>query len=114
MRVQLDIETHDRRLGFDIAGVKNSLTAGTTVEVPGGATVEYRGSIVRKSFGIPEILQLVVDVAKGVEVGLLAAWLYDKVKGKEVEKIIINRRVVTEITADGIRQVLEEEIHSSE
>jgi hypothetical protein len=113
MKVQLDIETHDRRLGFDIAGVGNSLTAGTAVKVPGNATVEYQGSIVRKSFGIPEILQLVVDVSKDVEVGLLAAWLYDKVKGKEVERITVNRRVITEITADGIRQVLEEEIHSS-
>lgn len=113
MRIQLDIETHDRRLGFDIAGVGNSLTAGTVVEVSDGVSVEYCGSIMRKSFGIPEILQLVVDVAKDIEVGLFAAWLYDKVKNKEVERIIINRRVVTEITAEGIRQVLEEEIHSS-
>jgi hypothetical protein len=32
---------------------------------------------------------------------------------KGVERITIKRRVVTEITAEGIRQVLEEEINSS-
>lgn len=114
MRVQVAIETHDRRLGFDIAGVGKTLTAGTTVKVPGGASVEYRGSILRKSFGIPEVLELVVEVAKDVEIGLLAAWLYEKVNGKETERLTINRRVITEITADGITQVLEEEIHPSE
>lgn len=114
MRVQLDIETHDRRLGFDIAGVGNSLNFGTAVDVPGGAKVVFQGAIVRKSFGIPEVLQFVLDTAVNVEIGLLSAWLYDKVKGKPVERIIINRRVITEFTEQGIRQVLEEEIRSSE
>lgn len=114
MRVQLDIETHDRRLGFDIAGVGNSLSAGTAVDVPGGAKVVFQGAIVRKSFGIPEILQFIVDASVNVEIGLFSAWLYDKVKDRPVERIIINRRVITEITEQGIRQVLEEEIHSSE
>jgi hypothetical protein len=41
MRAQLDIETHDRRLGFDIAGVGNSLSAGTRVDVPGGAKIVF-------------------------------------------------------------------------
>lgn len=113
MRVQLNIETHDCRLGFDIAGVGYTLSAGTAVDVPGGAKVLFEGSIVRKGFGIPEVLQFVVDTAVGVEIGLLSAWLYDKVKDRPVERIVINRRVVTEITERGIRQVLEEEIRSS-
>src|SRR5690606_27180555 len=114
MRVQLDIETHDRRLGFDIAGVGNSLSAGTRVDVPGGAKIVLQGAIVRKGFGIPEVLQFVVDAAVSIEIGLFSAWLYDKVKDRPVERIVINRRVVTEITEHGIRQVLEEEIHSLE
>lgn len=114
MRIQLDIETHDRHLGFDIAGVDNRLSAGTVVDVPGGAKIVFHGMIGRKSFGIPEILQFIVDTAAGIDVGLLSAWLYDKVKDKPVERIVINRRVITEITEQGIRQVLEEEIRSSE
>ena len=114
MRVQLDIETHDRRLGFDIAGVDNKLSSGAVVDVPGGAKVIFQGMIVRKSFGIPEILQFIVDASVNIEIGLFSAWLYDKVKDKPVDRIIINRRVITEITERGIRQVLEEEIRSSD
>lgn len=113
MKVPLHIETHDLRLGFDIAGIANSLKAGTVVDLPGGAKLEYQGSLVRKAFGIPEVLQFVLDASLDVELGLLGAWLYDKVKDKGVVRIIINRRVVTEITEQGIRQVLEEEIRSS-
>ena len=114
MRIPLHIETHDRRLGFEIAGTGNSLNAGTVVSLPGGATLEYQGSLVRKAFGIPEVLNFVLDASISLDLGLLGAWLYDKVKDKEVERIIINRRVITEITPQGIRQVLEEEIRSSE
>lgn len=112
MRLQLDIETHDPRLGFDIAATGNTLKAGTVVEIPGGASIEYQGSLARKSVGIPEVLHFLVDAAKTVDLSLLAAWLYDKVKEKEVERIVLNRRVITEITKDGIRQVLEEEFKS--
>lgn len=80
------------------------------IQAPGGVSLQYEGSLVRKSVGIPEVLQFIVDASISTDLGLFGAWLYDKVKSKEVERIIINRRVVTEITADGIRQVLEEEV----
>jgi hypothetical protein len=114
MRLNLDIETHDRRLGFDIAGVDGTLTSGTWVEVPGSAKLQFCGAIIRKAVNIPEILQFALDTTKDIEIGLFAAWLYDKVKGKDVERIVVNRRVVTEITENCIRQVLEEEIRSIE
>jgi hypothetical protein len=114
MRISLQIETHDRRLAFDIAGIGNRLTSGTVVDVPGGAKLQYEGSLVRKSLGIPEVLEFILDTSINVDLGLLGAWLYDKVKGKDVDNIIINRRVITEISEQGIRQVIEEEIHRSE
>ena len=113
MKIQLEIETHDRRLAFDIAGVGNHLSSGTIVDAPGGTKVAFQYSAIRKAFGIPEVLQFIVDTATNVEIGLFSAWLYDKVKERQVERIVINRRVVTEITEAGIRQVLEEEIRSS-
>lgn len=114
MKITLGIETHDRLLGFEMAGVDNSLKAGTTIEIPGGCTIEYEGSLVRKSMGIPEVLQFVVDASITVDLALLATWLYEKVKAKPVDRIIISRRVLTEITEEGIRQAFEEEIRSRE
>lgn len=112
--IRIDIETHDKKLGFDMAGVGNSLTSGTIVEAPGGLKIEYMGALMRKALGFPEVLQFIVDASTNVDLGLLAAWLYDKVNGRKVEKIVINRRVVTQITQDGILQVLEEEIKTDE
>lgn len=114
MKIQLQIETHDRMLGFEIASVDNTLKSGTAVSIPGGASIEYKGSFIQKSLGIPEILQFIVDASVNVDLALLGAWLYDKVKDKPVEKIVINRRVITEITAQGIRQAIEEEIRRTE
>lgn len=105
----LHIETHDRHLGFEIAE-SCSLKSGMRIQAPGGVSLQYEGSLVRKSVGIPEVLKFVVDASISTDLGLFGAWLYDKVKSKDVERVIINRRVVTEITADGIRQVLEEEV----
>lgn len=110
MMIEIDIETHDKKLGFDMAGIGGSLTSGTIVEIPGGLKVKYDGALMRKAFGLPEVLQFIVDASTNVELSLLAAWLYDKVNGRKVETIVINRRVVTQITQDGILQVLEEEI----
>jgi len=110
MKIPLQIETHDKRLGFDIAGKGNTLSSGAVVEAPGGVRVEYHGSLVRKSFGFPEVLQFIVDASVNVELGLFSAWLYDKVRNKEVERITIRRTEITEISEGNIRQVLEEEI----
>ena len=111
MRFPLKIETHDRKLGFDIAGIGNSLSSGTVVEAPGGVNVEYQGTYVRKAIGIPEILEFVVDASVTIDLGLFSAWLYDKVKDKPVERIVIRRKEITVITEDNIRKALEEEIN---
>jgi hypothetical protein len=110
MRIQIGIDTHDRRLGFDIAGRDGRLASGTVVEAAGGVKVEYQGSLVRKSFGIPEVLQLIVDVSKDVEIGLFSAWLYEKVQNRQVERITIRQTEIIEITEAGIRKVLEQEL----
>ncbi len=114
MHIPLHIETHDRRLGFEIAATGNTLRSGTAVEVPGGVKLQYTGTFVCRSIGIPEVLQFVIDASISIDIGLFSAWLYDKVKSKPVERIIVNRRVITTITKETIRQVLEEEIRSRE
>jgi hypothetical protein len=114
MKLPLEIETHDRGLGFDLAAVGNTLKAGTVVTVPGGAKLVFEGALIRKAVGILEVLRFIVDASVNIELALLATWLYDKVKNKNVVRITVNRRVLTEITEDGIRQILEEEFRSHE
>ena len=110
MKIPLHIETHDRKIGFDIAAIGNTLKSGTIVEVPGGAKLEYQGTYGYRAIGFSEILQFVVHASITIDLGLFSAWLYEKVKNKPVERIIINRKEITEITEDNIRKTLEEEI----
>lgn len=110
--LHIEIETHDRLLGFDIAGVNDSLSVGTKVPLPGGGTIEFAGAMAYKAMGIPEVLQFIVDASTNIEYNLFAAWLVEKLVDKKVERVTINRRTVTEITAGGIRQVIEEEIRT--
>jgi hypothetical protein len=110
VKVPVHISTHDRRLGFDLAGIGNSLKSGTVVDAPGGVRLEYHGTMAYKSFGIPEMLEFVVDASIATDVGLFTAWLYDKVKSRPVEKITIRDTVITEITEASIRETLQREI----
>lgn len=114
MKYPLIIETHDKMVGFNIAAIENSLTAGTIVEAPGNIKIEYQGSYIQKAFGIPEILNFVVEASVTVDLSLFATWLYSKVKDSPVEKIIIHRKEITVITESNIRKVLEEEIKFNE
>ncbi|PZS45760.1 hypothetical protein A7X57_14015 [Stenotrophomonas maltophilia] len=112
MWIPLEIETHDRRIAFAMVGSGDTLKTGAVADLPGGGKLQYQGAMVRRSVGVPDVLQFILNASVDLEVGLLGAWLYEKVKGRPVEAIVINRRVVTEITEQGIRQVLEEEIRS--
>lgn len=110
MQIPISIETFDRDLAFAFAGEDGVLRADTPVHAPGAAAVTYEGSLIRKGIEFPEVVKLVVDVTIAIDTGLFSAWLYDVLKGRSVEKVVINRRIITEITKDGIRQVIDEEI----
>lgn len=106
-QLQVEIETHDRLLEFEMFNATTELSAETSrVTFPDGSTVAYGGTYVRKAFGFPAIIHVVVFVASGVGLNLASSWLYDKLKGKPA-KLRINRQEV-EITPEKIRIVIEE------
>jgi hypothetical protein len=89
-----------------------SLRTGSATQAPGGCGVEFDGALIRKSLGIPEVLQFLVDASVTIDLGLFSAWLYDKVKNSNVERIVVRKKEITEITEEGIRRIIEEEIES--
>jgi hypothetical protein len=109
MRVSID--TEDRRLGFDLMG-EGSVGAGSKVSIPGNATVTLKEWRVRKGFGIPETLELVVATSAAVEAGLIANWLYDKLKGRDVKLRIEELEV--EVNQGEITRVVKRVIEQSE
>ena len=114
MQIPVQIATHDKYLGPHIMGDGETYTSGYVIDVPGGAKLEYEGMRIQKAFGVPEVLDFIVEASTTIDLGLFSAWLYQKVNGKEVEKIIIRKRVITEITPENIRKVIEEEIEIGE
>lgn len=106
--MQLEIDIRDIRVAFDILGTPGRLTPGSQVNAPGGATLTFEGLVERRALDIPSVLQFVVDCSVNVELGLLAAWLYDKVKGR-ASRVRINR-VEVEIDEGEIKRVLLEQI----
>lgn len=110
MRLPIEIETTDIKLGFDIAGKNGTLKIGSVVDAPGDTRIEFRRAIERRAFDIPSILQFVVDASVTIELSLFSAWLYDKIKDRTVTKIRIGRKEITEITPETIKKTLEEEI----
>ena len=108
-RVYLGIYTEDRTLAFDLLDTK-SAGVGQKSEILPGTTLRCTDWNIQKSFGVPEFLGFVIDASVAIEVGLLTNWLYTKVCDKKIDKLIINRREVVEISRDSIRYALEETI----
>jgi len=65
-------------------------TGETEIQIYEGITAKYNGTIVRLAVDFPSILQIVIEISKEfvIEIasGLIAAWLYEKLKGKDVKK----------------------------
>ena len=105
--MDIEIQTQDRFLAFELLG-KKSVSLHDSVDLPGNAKLSYNGSVIRKSFGVPEIVNFSVTFGSGVAAGLVANWLYDKLKDK-TKKITINRREI-QLDKDEIKKIIEESI----
>jgi len=109
MIISVDIESFDRQLPFLISD-SNSMQRGMVIDVPGGAQLHFKGTLVRKAIGIPEISQYILQLAVDIDVGLFSAWLYDKLRSRSVERALIIRVEILEITENNIRRVISEQI----
>lgn len=114
MRIELGIQTNDRRIALDLVEVDSGrFRIGLPVPVPGGALIAMGPIRVSKSVDfVPEILTFIIETSSDLDVGLLAAWLYDKLRTRPFERVVINRRVLSVVTADSIRLAIEEEMRA--
>ena len=84
---------------------------GLREELPPGVRVNVPPVMARRDISVPEILDAIVHVARDVDIGLLSAWLFEKVKpSKNSAKLYINRIEVI-LEHGEIRRVIAEQIH---
>ncbi len=114
----IEIDTYDGRLDFDLFEISENttLSVGDQKALPGGFTMTSEGLIIRKAFGFPETVTLVITFTGGfasnIAINLLSSWLYDKLKGR-AETLRIDRREI-HIEKGEITRIIEETIRREE
>ena len=104
-----EIDTHDFFLARDLMETSSpSPLVGQKRTLPGGATVTFEGIIERRALDFPSTIQLVVSFGKGVLAGVVASWLYNKIKGR-ASTLRIDRTEV-EIEEGEIKRIIKEKI----
>jgi len=102
--IKIEIHTHDRKLLSDILE-NSSVSMGDETNISDQARIKYDGSYIRKALGFPEIIYLILTFSSGVSAGVIANWLYDKLKKKNIEKLIIDKTEV-EINKEEITKII--------
>jgi len=83
-RCDFVIDKHQEDAGPETIGADPDLEVGARVaEFEDGSSVTFEGVYEKRSAGVPDTLMLAVELASGVGVGVLASWIYDKVKGED-------------------------------
>ncbi len=108
IEINVDIFTTDEKLPDDITG-KGKLIKGDEIEVSDKFAVKYPSMQPTKKSGFGEGFRFVLSVLSGVGASLIANWVWDKIKDKEVKKLIIEREVVEKEEGE-VKRVIKEKI----
>lgn len=68
----------------------------------------HRPILLSETTPIVIAVQFASTVTATVLAQVVGSWLYDKLKGKRVSRVTINRREVERLTAEGIERAVEE------
>lgn len=111
--LEISIETDDRTLSADYF----RMPRGTEVLAAGESKLVFQDLRVQKGGGpdvLSDVLVFIIDAAKNIEYGLIATWLYQKVSERpRPTRLIIRRKIVENVTPEGIERVIKEEIEGS-
>lgn len=115
MQLDIWIEENDRNLVHDLFGVEHSDYNKVYVEkqkktIANGITLQYKHSFCCDAENIPTWLIITAEIGKDVilpmAVGLLSSYIYDKLKDRKNEKLVINNQLIEQINAKKIEQVI--------
>ncbi len=104
--MKIEVYSYNGRLVHDLFN-KSFLSAGDKIQIADNITLNYEGTYCRRTIGFPEIANFALTFSSGVASGVAATWLYDKLKGQKVEKLVIERTEV-EINEGEIKRIIEE------
>jgi hypothetical protein len=109
MQLAIEILTDESGLAFALMGDPASLGPGSRYEIPnsGGATLVIRHLPRAKADGWPQALDLLLNLGTGVVTGVVANWLWAKLRGRVVRLTIDQTEVSLDDEAQICRVLLE-------
>lgn len=107
--VTVEIAHRDRMVDYELLEPDDKRIAkGKSNEFTGGVELLYQGTEIRKSVGgPPDISHYILQAGGDIAIGLASAWLYDKLKDKDVVSLMIGGENV-DVEEDAIKAKLEE------
>ena len=107
--IDIDIHTFNSGVLSELMGTMP--TGGASPEFDRGIRVKYRGHETTRSATpqIPDIIMFAVSVPTSLAAGLFVHWLWEKLKGRSIERIEIDRTTV-EFSEGEITRIFQERI----
>jgi len=107
MNIDVEIQTNDGFLVFEMLG-KSRAESGDVVPIGDGASLKYNGTLIQLQEGIPETIVFILNLTTDIGIGIVSAWLYDKLKNKKATLRI--DRTIVEIDKGEISRIIHEKI----
>ena len=114
MGIRIDIETDDKNLDYDLIESR-TFTAYKKYFLENGLIITPKPRVMTKSldFITPEVASIGLEITKElinnpIIAGMIAAWLYEKIKNGRGKKLVINGKEV-KITKEDIEIAIKEE-----
>ena len=82
MPVKLRITTDDIRVALDMLSNNGNISAGTEIEIPGGARIRFEGAEKRERGNEPGTLEFRIDEPPGTDASQAADWLFEHLNGR--------------------------------
>lgn len=83
--VSIDITTDDQDVTRDLIDSDDGRVAtGMTTEIDEDTKLVYKGTFIRKSAGIPDIMNFTLETGENLSYALIGNWLYDRLRNKDI------------------------------
>ncbi len=92
--ISIEIEADSPVVEFELMGSPKFLSKDDGHQLPGGGVLYWRGSESRRGFGFRSVAQFLLHIGDEVGAGLIAAYLYDKLKKGRATRLRIDRAEV--------------------
>jgi hypothetical protein len=104
MEVKVYIESNAQLLEPALFGNRALIRGMTLRKLDQETYLRYEGTEVRLSLDVPDIIHITAGFVSSVGAGLVARWLYEKLKGKNVKILIEGLEV--ELDENKIKNIL--------